>query len=112
MLSNTFCTRRLWEENAQLASAQPRVVMEMNTVSSILSVVEKTGLGTILPKLTLVDDRSRRLVSIDLHDPVPSRQVGLLWNKNSYLCSVSRAFFQLTQKIVPQFDVTPLQVSG
>src|SRR5690606_1363339 len=38
MLAKTFCTRRLWEENARLAAAEPRVVLEMNTVNSILSV--------------------------------------------------------------------------
>jgi LysR family cyn operon transcriptional activator len=92
MLSNTFCTRRLWEEKARLASAQPQVVMEMNTVSSILSVVERTGLATVLPRYSLVDVRSPLLTSCALYDPTPMRQVGLLWHRDRYLCSASRAF--------------------
>jgi LysR family cyn operon transcriptional activator len=105
MLSNTFCTRRLWEENARLTSAVPRVVMEMNTVSSILAVVEKTGLATVLPRLTLQPERSTRLVSLDLHNPSPSRQVGLLWHSNSYLCSASRAFIQVASAVAQQVAV-------
>ena len=97
MLSNTFCTRRLWEENARLAAAQPRIVMEMNTVSSILSVVEKTGLPTVLPKQTLNNKRTQNLISLDLHSPTPLRQVGLLWYRDNYLCSISRAFIDIAK---------------
>lgn len=103
MLSNTFCTRRLWEENAQLASAQPQIVMEMNTVSSILAVVEKTGLATVLPKLTVAEKRFDHLVGLDLHDPTPSRQVGLLWHRENYLCSASRAFIAIARQVSAAF---------
>lgn len=98
MLSHTFCTRRLWEENARLAEAQPRIVMEMNTVSSILTVVEKTGLATILPRHTLMAGWPENLVSIALTDPTPSREVGLLWSQDAYLCTTSRAFMALAQQ--------------
>ncbi len=98
LLSNTFCTRRLWEENARLAAAQPQVVMEMNTVGSILAVVEKTGLATILPASIIAEERSSQLTSVALYDPTPSRQVGLMWHKDNYLCSASRAFIALAQQ--------------
>jgi len=103
MLSNTFCTRRLWEENAQLASAQPQIVMEMNTVSSILAVVEKTGLATVLPKLTVAEKRFDHLIGLDLHNPTPSRQVGLLWHRENYLCSASRAFIAIARQVSAAF---------
>lgn len=97
MLSHTYCTRRLWEESAHLTPARPQVVMEMNTVSSILAVVENTGLATILPKFTLKRNVSSRLVSVDLIEPTPSRQVGLLWHRENYLCSASRVFIEMAQ---------------
>lgn len=100
MLSRTFCTRRLWEESAGLSGAAPRIVMEMNTVSSILAVVEQTGLATVLPKRTLTNRRSDCLVSVELCDPVPARQVGLIWHRASYLCRASRAFIALAQQFV------------
>lgn len=97
MLSHTFCTRQLWEDNARLASAQPNVVMELNTVSSILSVVEKTGYATVLPELTLAEARSGNLKTVALTDPTPSRTVGLLWHTDRFLCSATRAFITLAQ---------------
>lgn len=102
MLSNTHCTRRLWEENALLTPAQPQVVMEMNTVSSILAVVETSGLATVLPKFILSPNSSDRLISIALTDPTPSRQVGLLWHRDNYLCSASRVFIEMTQAVKEQ----------
>lgn len=99
MLSNTFCTRRLWEESAQLAGAQPHIVMEMNTVSSILAVVEKIGLATVLPELTLADYHSGRLVGLNLRNPTPSRRVGLLRHRDNFLCAASRAFIRLAQEV-------------
>ncbi|MEO1442308.1 MAG: LysR family transcriptional regulator substrate-binding protein, partial [Chloroflexota bacterium] len=100
MLANTFCTRRLWEENARLAGAQPQVVMEMNTVSSILAVVEKTGLATVLPALTLADERLSHLRRIPLSKPTPMRTVGIMWPKERYMCSASRTFIDTAKKVV------------
>lgn len=98
MLSHTFCTRRLWEESAQLATAQPQIVMEMNTVSSLLAVVERTGLACVLPALALRESAGQSLVSVDLYDPIPSRQVGVLWNRETYLCAASQAFMAMTKQ--------------
>jgi len=101
MLAKTFCTRRLWEENARLAAAEPRVVLEMNTVNSILSVVGKTGLPTILPQFTLLEDAAD-LGAVALHNPVPSRQVGLLWHRDHYLCTSSRAFIDIASQLAAE----------
>lgn len=99
MLSRTFCTRRLWEDSARLGGIDSQVVMEMNTVSSILAVVERTDLATVLPRLTLLRKPNASLVSIKLYDPTPSRQVGLLWHRNSYQCSATRAFMDLAHEV-------------
>lgn len=97
LLAKTFCTRRLWEENARLAGAQPKVVMELNTVSGILAIVAKTGLPTILPKQILDESPHAGLIAIPLRDPTPARQVGLLWHQDHALCAASRAFMQLAR---------------
>ncbi|MBW4436442.1 MAG: transcriptional regulator CynR [Pleurocapsa minor GSE-CHR-MK-17-07R] len=91
-LARTFCTRRLWEEKARLAGAIPHIMMEMNTVSTILSIVEKTGLASVLPRHTLRELRSDALTSLTLHSPSPSRTVGVLWARDGYVCAASRAF--------------------
>lgn len=103
MLSQSFCTRRLWEDNARLAGAQPIINLELNTVSSILSAVLKTGLATILPQLTLYEERSRQLKQIILTDPQPSREVALLWHSDRYICSASQTFIQIVHHVADSF---------
>jgi len=103
MLSQSFCTRRLWEDNARLAGAQPNIVLELNTVSSILSAVHKTGLATILPYQTLHENHSARLVQVELTDPQPSREVGILWHGDHYVCSASQAFMKITETFEHEF---------
>lgn len=105
MLSNTFCTRRLWEESASLTPAQPRVIMEMNTVSSIIAVVENSSLATVLPRLTFARKMSDHLVAIDLIEPTPSRQVGLMWHRENYLCSASRVFLEMAQIVTERLSL-------
>ncbi|MDX2163383.1 MAG: transcriptional regulator CynR [bacterium] len=104
MLTRTFCTRRLWEESARMAAAQPKVVLEMNTVSSILSAVSRTNLPAILPQLVLSEQDTLALRSIELRDPTPSRQVGLLWHKDYVLCSATRAFMTMTLEVAAGFN--------
>ncbi len=108
MLSQSFCTRRLWEDNARLAGAQPDIILELNTVSSILSAVLKTGLPTILPHLTLQEERSNQLIQISLTDPQPSRTVGILWHSDHYLCSASRAFIDTVESVVNNMTNTAI----
>ncbi|MBC8099933.1 MAG: LysR family transcriptional regulator [Armatimonadetes bacterium] len=100
MLTHTFCTRRLWEASARLASAQPKVVLELNTVSGILAAVAKTGLPTVLPALTLQAADNNQLVGVALCHPTPARQVGLLWRRDGYVCAASRAFMALAHTTV------------
>lgn len=97
MLAKTFCTRRLWEESARLVSAVPRIAMEMNTVSGILSVVEKTGIPSVLPGRAVSEDGT--LIGIPLRDPVPSRRVGVLWNAATFVCAASRAFIEIAEDL-------------
>ncbi len=102
LLAHSFCTRRLWEASARLTPAQPQIVMELNTVSSILAVVEHTGLASVLPAQTLIHRPTSSLVQIDLTDPTPARQVGLLWLRDAYRCQATRAFMELAQAHIQQ----------
>jgi len=108
MLAQSFCTRRLWEDNARLAGAQPQIILELNTVSSILSAVLKTGMATILPHLTLNEERSTQLIKVALIDPRPSREVSILWHSDHYICSASQAFIDTISKISK--NTSPIQI--
>jgi DNA-binding transcriptional LysR family regulator len=60
--------------------------------------VLKTGLATVLPQLTLLEERADNLVAIDLYDPTPVRRVALLHNRAHYVCAASRAFMDIARE--------------
>lgn len=93
LLSNDFCTRRIWNGCMQEADISPNVKIEMNTIDSILSTLDTNSqMGTILPELTLHMKAAKELKAVHLTNPTPARKVGLLHRKGSYRSKASKAF--------------------
>ena len=105
LLSNAFCTRRLWDACARQAGIRSRVLVEMNTIGSILTSVSHTMAPSVLPALALACEQAQGLVGIPLRDPTPQRMVGLLWRRNGYRCAASRAFAETVREVTRSTDV-------
>lgn len=91
LLSNQFRVRQFLEEVLQQAGVIPRVVVESNTVSSLLEVVLMTGLPTVLPELAVSRCPVSLLARVRLRNPSPSRIIGLLWQRSGIRTAASRA---------------------
>jgi LysR family cyn operon transcriptional activator len=98
--SRAFCTRRLLDDYAAQAGVAPQIVVEMNTVASILATVTQAKLATVLPRLALAGQPQPGLLGVSLHDPTPQRTVGLLWRTRAYRCAAARAFAEIVQSTV------------
>lgn len=92
LLPIQFCTRRLIEDFAHKAGVSIQVQIEMNTIGALLSIVQNSTLGTILPRMALSPKNSTELKSVRLINPTPTRIVGTLWLRNGYRCIASRTF--------------------
>ena len=99
LLSTAFCTRRLWERSVAQAGVRPQVVIEMNTVGSLLATVRTSGLATVLPALALHDEQASGLAGIRLTDPTPRRTVGLMWARRAYQCATASAFMATVRAV-------------
>jgi LysR family cyn operon transcriptional activator len=100
MLPKTFCTRRLWEAAAAQAGVQPRIALEMNTISALLAIVRQTHMATVLPALALADASCADLHQVRLTTPTPTRKVGLLTLCDGYQCHATRAFAGVVRQVV------------
>jgi LysR family transcriptional regulator, cyn operon transcriptional activator len=98
MLSNAFCTRRLWEKHAAEQGILSNVVVEMSTISSILATVQHTDLLSVLPAYAVRERYIDSLASIRLCNPTPMRSVCFVWLNRAYQCAASRAFMQITRQ--------------
>lgn len=93
LLSEDYCTRRIWNRCAQEAEIQPDVHIEMNTIGGLLSALEtNTMAGTILPALTMRMKAAERLKSVPLKKPTPRRSVGMVWRNGGYRSKAALSF--------------------
>lgn len=104
LLSEEYCTRRIWNRCAAEAGIQPQVQIEMNTIGGLLSALEEnSSTGTVLPALTMKMKAAENLKSIRIKNPTPRRAVGLLWRDGGYRSVASQKFAAILKESIDQF---------
>ncbi|GIV77761.1 MAG: LysR family transcriptional regulator [Litorilinea sp.] len=98
LLPRSFCTRRLWEASAAQAGVSPKVLIEMNTIGTILAAVRQTNGATVLPALALAGDGQPGLTAVRLVAPTPRRTVGLMWRRRGCRDVAARAFAEIVRQ--------------
>lgn len=102
LLPDIFCTRRLLNASFERVGAQPKIIVEMNSIEGILATVRTSKLATVLPRLSLGVERNNGLRGIPLKNPTPRRGVGLLWKKGGYRSGAVRALAEQVKAVVKQ----------
>ncbi|SMO74370.1 LysR substrate-binding domain-containing protein [Gracilimonas mengyeensis] len=103
LLSEGYCTRRIWDEAAKMADISPKVLIEMNTISSLLSALEDhPKAGTILPALTMKMKAAHGLSAIRIVHPSPTRTAGILWRAQGYRSKASRKLAEIATNMVQE----------
>lgn len=103
LLPDIFCTRRLLNASFERIGAQPKIIVEMNSIEGILATVRTSKLATVLPRLSLGVERNNGLRGIPLKNPTPRRGVGLLWKKGGYRSGAVRALAEQVKAVVKQY---------
>ncbi|BFT63510.1 transcriptional regulator CynR [Pseudomonas moorei] len=93
LLTPDFVTRVCIDEYFSKAKITPKVVIEVNSVNTLLEVIRHTAVATILPEPIATQDRA--LHKIGLTDKGPHRGAALLRRKNNYHSAASVAFMDL-----------------
>ncbi|SMQ30390.1 LysR family transcriptional regulator, cyn operon transcriptional activator [Pseudomonas helmanticensis] len=93
LLTPDFATRVCIDEYFTKAKITPKVVIEVNSVNTLLEVIRHTGVATILPEPIATQDRA--LHKLEMKDKAPQRGASLLRRKNNYHNAASVAFVEL-----------------
>lgn len=93
LLAPDFVTRTRIDEYFAQEQITPKVVIEVNSVSTLLEVIRHTAIATILPEPIATEDRALR--KIPLLGPAPKRGAAVLRRKNNYHSAASVAFMEL-----------------
>ncbi|MFC5468187.1 LysR family transcriptional regulator [Cohnella suwonensis] len=72
----------------------PRIVMESNTIDSIISMVEHGAGVSILPFPYLHSLKQTNIRVIPFEDPNLTLQIGMAYRRNKYLCAASKVFME------------------
>ena len=99
LLAQKYCTRQLIDRAMARAGVHPDVRVEMNSVDSILSTVQRTQLVTLLPTLAICQ-RDTGLRAIAVIEPTPRRSVGLLWLRSAQQRAAAQAFASVTEVVL------------
>jgi len=93
LLTPDFVTRTRINEYFAQEQITPKVVIEVNSVSTLLEVIRHTAIATILPEAIASQERALR--KIPLLGAAPTRGAALLRRKNNYHSAASVAFMNL-----------------
>lgn len=97
LLTREFTTRALLEECFVACGAEPRVVAEMNTISPMLSLVERTEIATIVSRSVIPGGGA--LKAIPIENPTPIRTPGILRRKADRPSPEVRSFSSIVRKL-------------
>jgi LysR family cyn operon transcriptional activator len=102
MLPGEFSTRQLLDEAFEAAGAEPRVVVELNSVAPTIELIRRTDLAGIVAETALTP--SDDLAVVPLEDPTPRRTPGLLWKKGAARSPTMRHMAAVIRRAVGRDD--------
>ena len=106
LLPNDYCLRKMIEAQCALVGVRPQVSVEMTSPEGILEAV-KHGVGlTILPELFVrhrIGGSGLRL--IELYDPIPRHDVGIVSLAHRHLGKAAQKFVRLCRTTLDDLQI-------
>lgn len=96
LLSGEFATREQIDRYCRQHEVQPRVAIEANSVGSVVEIVRRTSLSTLLP--AAIASQHDDLSAVSLNPSLLKRTAVLLQRKGAYQSAASLAFVELALK--------------
>ncbi|KOU33517.1 transcriptional regulator [Streptomyces sp. WM6373] len=98
LLSGDFATRGHVDDYLATHGVRPHIAVEANSVQALTEIVRRTSLATVLPDAVTHDHPHLRQVALD--PALPARTVTLLRRGSAYESAASRAFTELTARLI------------
>lgn len=100
MLQKKFYVRQMMDDCCKLSGFEWKPAIELSTLESLLQMANNNVGGAILPQSYVDNIRSSGIRSIPIIDPIPQKDVGIVYRKDMFLCKTMDMFMkQLMQQI-------------
>jgi LysR family cyn operon transcriptional activator len=93
LLNEEFATRHYIDRYCRQHGVAPRISMEVNSISAVIELVQRSTLATILP--AAIAREHKALCLVKLEPALPQRTAALLLRKDAYRTAAVRAFIAL-----------------
>jgi LysR family transcriptional regulator, cyn operon transcriptional activator len=93
LLNEEFATRHYINRYCRQHGVAPRIAMEVNSISAVIEIVQRSALATLLP--AAIAREHSELCLVDLESALPQRTAALLLRQGAYRSAAARAFITL-----------------
>lgn len=94
MLQNKFYVRQMMDDCCDQSGLEWKPALELSTLESLLQIAKNHVVGAILPGSYVNSIRSSAIRSIPIIDPVPQKDVGIVYRKDMFLCKTMDTFMK------------------
>ncbi|NOU91586.1 LysR family transcriptional regulator [Paenibacillus sp. LMG 31460] len=99
MLQRKFYVRQMMDDCCEQSGFEWKPAIELSTLESLLQMAKNNVGGAILPQSYVDSIRSSGIRSIPIIDPIPQKDVGIVYRKDMFLCKTMDMFMkQLMQQ--------------
>lgn len=92
MLPRKFYVRHMIEACCEQAGLTGKPALELSTLESLLQMAKNHVVGAILPGSYMESIQSSDIRSISIVDPIPQKDVGIVYRKDMFLCQTTKTF--------------------
>ena len=101
MLQKKFYVRQMMDDCCEESGFEWKPAIELSTLESLLQMAKNNVGGAILPQSYVDSNRSSGFRSIPIIDPIPQKDVGIVYRKDMFLCKTMDMFMkQLMQQFL------------
>ncbi|MDQ0871857.1 LysR family cyn operon transcriptional activator [Paenibacillus sp. V4I3] len=101
MLQKKFYVRQMMDDCCEQTGFEWKPAIELSTLESLLQMAKNNVGGAILPQSYVDSIRSSGIRSIPIIDPIPQKDVGIVYRKDMFLCKTMDMFMkQLMQQFL------------
>ncbi|NML30995.1 transcriptional regulator CynR [Paraburkholderia antibiotica] len=93
LLNEEFATRHYIDRYCRQHGIAPRIAMEVNSISAVIAIVQRSALATLLP--AAIAREHTELCLVDLEPALPRRTAALLLRQGAYRSAAAQAFITL-----------------
>ncbi|CAM2858901.1 LysR substrate-binding domain-containing protein [Paenibacillus sediminis] len=92
LLPKKFLVRKMIDFYCNEIGVKLKPILEMSTLESLLQMATHNFGATVVPRSYMQNNQNNQVQLIPIVDPIPQKQIGVVYHKDTYMSSAINAF--------------------